>query len=166
MREMGPDGGCEAGVDISILAAQNERRFAEMELGAKEAGARVINLEEQAARMRKEGSDARSAYQQQRAYIQAQLGEGADPAKLQDFLQSLVASMDMQFGIIAQGSDPHGLGFSPASSVGRGSRSRHERRRNGGGSEDQVPGGGEMRRDRSPRLGGGRDGITGDEGAR
>ena len=167
MREMGPDGGCEAGVDISILSAQNERRFAEMELGAKEAGARVINLEEQAARMRKEGADARNAYQQQRAYIQAQLGEGADPAKLQDFLQSLVASMDMQFGINVQGVDAHGsLGFSPASSVGRGGRSRHDKRRTGGGSEDQVPGGGEMRRDRSPRLGGGRDGITGDEGAR
>jgi hypothetical protein len=172
MREMGADGSCEAGVDISILSAQNEQRFAAMELGAKEAGARVINLEEQAARMRKEGSDARNAYQQQRAYIQAQLGDGADAAKLHDFLQGLVASMDMQFGITvtAGDADPRSHGtsnYSPASSVGRGGgRSRHDRRRTGGGDGEQVPGG-EMRRDRSPRLGNGREGnAIEDAGAR
>ena len=78
MREMGSDGSYYAGVDFGILPAQNEQRFAAMELGAKEAGARVVNLEEQAAKMRQEGSDARNAYQQQGAYIQAQLGDGAD----------------------------------------------------------------------------------------
>ena len=156
MREMGSDGSCEAGVDIGILSAQNEQRFAAMELGAKEAGARVINLEEQAARMRKEGSDARNAYQQQRAYIQAQLGDGADAAKL-------------QFGITGTSGDgdrngPEASGHSPASSVGRsGGRSRPDRHRADGGADGQTHVG-EQRRDRSPRLGNGRDGsdITGD----
>ena len=151
MREMGPEG-CAAGVDIEIMSAQNEKRFAEMELGAKEASARVVSLEEQAASLRKEGADARNAYQQQRAFIQAQLGEGADPAKMQDFLQGMVASMDVQFGIVPGGEAQGPTGFSPASSVCRsGGRSRQEGRR-AGGPED-----GEMRRERSPRSGGGRD---------
>ena len=168
MREMGADGSCEAGVDISILSAQNEQRFAAMELGAKEAGARVINLEEQAAKMRQEGSDARNAYQQQRAYIQAQLGDGADATKLHDFLHGLVASMDVQFGITGTAGDvdlrSHGTsGYSPASSVGRGGgRPRQDRRRTIGGAGEQVPGG-EMRRDRSPRLGSGREGNASED---
>ena len=168
MREMGADGSCEAGVDISILSAQNEQRFAAMELGAKEAGARVINLEEQAAKMRQEGSDARNAYQQQRAYIQAQLGDGADATKLHDFLHGLVASMDVQFGITGTAGDvdlrSHGTsGYSPASSVGwGGGRPRQDRHRTIGGAGEQVPGG-EMRRDRSPRLGSGREGNASED---
>ena len=162
MREMGSNGSCEAGVDIGILSAQNEQRFAAMELGAKEAGARVINLEEEAERMRKEGMDARNAYQQQRAYIQSQLGDGTDAAKLHDFLKGLVDTMDAQFGITVTAGDAaprsHGTSsYSPASSVGRGGgRSRHEKRRTRGvdGERGTV---GEMRRDRSPRLGNGRE---------
>ncbi len=167
MREMGPDGSCEAGVGIGIMSAQNEQRFAAMELGAKEAAARVINLEEQAARMRKEGLDARNAYQQQRAYIQSQLGDGTDAAMLHNFLKGRVDSMDVQFGITVTTGDAvprsHGTSnYSPASSVGRGGgRSRQQdKRRTGGGNGEhgELGPGGDTRRDRSPRLGYGRDG--------
>jgi hypothetical protein len=170
MREMGPDGSGEAGVDIEAMSVQNEKRFAAMELGAKEAAARVIDLEQQATRMLKEGADARNAYQQQRAYIQAQLGEGTDAAKLHEYLKSMVGTMDAQFGITPAGDaapGSHGAsGYSPASSVGRGGgRSRqHEGRRAGGGlgGHGGLDPGGDARRDRSPRLGLGREGEGGE----
>ena len=164
------DGGCQAGVDIKTLALRNEQRFAEMEKGALDAGLRVQDLEEQAVKMRQEGAsmvqsaaDARNAYQQQRAFIKAQLGDSADATKLHEFLHGLVATMDEQFGITGVGATglPHtheGSGFSPASSVGRGGgRHRQDRRRADAGAEGPAQDG-ENRRDRSPRLGGGRDG--------
>ena len=168
MREMGPDGCGEAGLDIEAMSEQNERRFAAMELGAKEAAARVMDLEQQAARMLKEGTDARNAYQQQRAYIQTQLGEGTDAAKLHEYLKGMVGTMDAQFGITPAGDVAHGShGYSPASSVGRGGggRSRQPDGRRSGGGQGGLGGsdlGGESRRDRSPRLGPGREGEGGD----
>ena len=167
---MGEDGGCEAGEDIKALALQNELRFAEMErvhsVQAREAGLRVQDLEEQAVKMRQQGAsmvqsavDARNAYQQQRAFIKAQLGESADAAKVHVFLHGLVASMDEQFGITGTGEigsqyNQDGSGFSPASVARVGGRQgRHERRRPETGTE-QPAHDEENRRDRSPRLGG------------
>jgi hypothetical protein len=81
----------------------------------------------------------------------------------------LVVSMDEQFGITGTFGDgvrrsPEASVHSPASSVGRsGGRSRPDRRRADGGADGQAPVG-EQCRDRSPRLGNGRDGseTTGD----
>ena len=173
MRDMGVDGGCQAGVDIKTLALLIEQRFAEMEKGALDAGLRVQDLEEQAVKMRQEwasmvqsAADARNAYQQQRAFIKAQLGDSADATKLHELLHGLVATMDEQFGITGVGATglPHtheGSGFSPASSVGRGGgRHRQDRRRADAGTEGPAQDG-ENRRDRSPRLGGVRDGGDG-----
>ncbi len=164
LREMGSDGGHEAGGGVWTQASQDAQRFAAMERGAKEACARVTSLEEQAERMRKEGMDARNAYQQQRAFIQTQLGDGADVTKLHDFLKGLVDSMDVQFGITATAGDAaprsHGSSYSPGSSVCRGGgRSRQDERRTGGGDGDRGTIG-EMRRERSPRLGNDREGGT------
>ena len=130
------------------------------------------DLEEQAVKMRQQGAsmvqsavDARNAHQQQRAFIKAQLGESADATKVHVFLHGLVASMDEQFGITGVGEigSPHnqdGSGCSPAMSVGRsGGRQRHDRRRPETGTELPAQDE-ENKKDRSPRLGGGRD--TGD----
>ena len=60
LRDMGEDGGCEAGEDLKALALQNEQRFAEMERvhreQTREAGLRVQDLEEQAVKMRQQGA--------------------------------------------------------------------------------------------------------------
>jgi hypothetical protein len=146
MREMVQD---SEEMDGGTRWAQDAARWVAMERGAKEACARATGLEEQAEQLRKEGRDARNAYQQQRAFIQSQLGEGADPTKVHDFLKGLVDSMDAQFGIM----DPPraaGSSYSPGSSLARGGgRSRQEERKTGG--EDRE----DRDRDkgsRSPRL--------------
>jgi hypothetical protein len=124
LREMGQDCGHETGGDVWTQPAQEALRFAAMERGAKEACARVTSLEEQTERLRKEGLDARNAYQQQRAYIQSQLGDGADATKLHEFLKGLVDSMDVQFGITTAAGEAaprsHGSSYSPGWSLCKG----------------------------------------------
>ena len=161
LREMGQDNDHEAGGDLWTRPAQDALRLAAMERGAKEACARVTGLEEQAERLRKEGLDARNAYQQQRAFIQTQLGEGTDPTKLHEFLKGMVESMDAQFGIVGTAGDavPRGSGsnYSPGSSLCRGGgRSRQEERKSGGEDRDRG-----LNRERSPRLGNDREGGNG-----
>ena len=164
LREMGQDIDHEAGGDVWTRPAQDALRLEAMERGAKEACERVAGLEEQTERLRKEGLDARNAYQQQRAYIQSQLGEGADATKLHEFLKGLVDSMDAQFGIVGSAGDagPRGGGsnYSPGSSLCRVSgRSRQEDRKSG--SEDRARG---QNRERSPRLGHDKEGGSGAAG--
>jgi hypothetical protein len=161
LREMGQDIDHEAGGDVWTRPAQDALRLEAMERGAKEACARVAGLEEQTERLRKEGLDARNAYQQQRAFIQSQLGEGTDATKLHEFLKGLVDSMDAQFGIVGTAGDagPRGSGsnYSPGSSMCRGAgRSRQEERKSG--SEDRARG---LNRERSPRLGHEKEGGNG-----
>jgi hypothetical protein len=175
LRDMGQYIDHEAGGDDWTRPAQDSLRWEAMERGAKEACERVAGLEEQTERLRKEGLDARNAYQQQRAYIQSQLGEGADATKLHEFLRSLVETMDGQFGIIGLAGDagPRGGGsnHSPGSSLCRGSgRLRQEAaaaafagRKSGSRakSEDRARG---YIRERSPRLGLDKEGVSGTAG--
>ena len=96
---------------------------------AREAAQRVQALEEQVAKMRQEGAsmlqsaqDAKNAYQQQRAFIKIQLGEGmAGATPAHTFVPSLVAMMDEQFGLQEVRSQEGSVG-SPASAANGGVR--------------------------------------------